>query len=31
MLELGKLSQIVSHYRLDDRGLIPGSGKGFFL
>jgi hypothetical protein len=24
-------SGVVSHYRTDDRGSIPGRGKGFFL
>jgi hypothetical protein len=27
----GSVSSIVSHYILDDRGSIPGRGKGFFL
>jgi hypothetical protein len=28
---LGSLVSVVSNYRLDDQGLIPSTGKGFFL
>jgi hypothetical protein len=27
----GSSISVVSDYRLDDEGLIPGRGKGFFL